>query len=231
MDRSIDPTLALLDNNQRWVRAHTAKDPDFFRRRVGEHRPKFLWIGCSDARVPADLITGTEPGDIFVHRNIANQVVPTDANLLAVLQYAVEALGVTDVIVCGHEECGGVKAALEGGAPPAVAQWLSNLRTVARLHDEELTAEDSQRDRLRRLVELNVAEQVFNLSRIATVQEAWGRGQTLRLHGWVYGLGEGLLRDVGVTLDGGIVEPEVPAPRAAVRTPAAELEEVVGLRG
>jgi carbonic anhydrase len=226
-------TQDLLDNNRRWVRSRTAADPDFFARRVGEHRPKFLWIGCSDARVPADLITGTEPGQIFVHRNIANQVVPTDANLQAVLQYAIEALGVTDVIVCGHEECGGVRAALEGGAPPAVAQWLSNLRTVARLHDDELEAAGSQPARLRRLVELNVAEQVYNLSRIATVQEAWARGQTLRLHGWVYGLGEGLLHDVGITLDGGIAEPAParPTPRPVTPRPESERPEAVGMRG
>jgi carbonic anhydrase len=206
----------LLDNNRRFVAARIASDPHFFTRRAGEHKPQFLWIGCSDARVPADLITGTEPGQIFVHRNVANQVVPTDANLLAALQYAVDVLKVTDVIVCGHGACGGVKAVLEGGAPPAVAQWLSNLRTVARLHDDELQAIGSADDRLQRLVELNVAEQLLNLSRTATVQEAWARGQTLRLHGWVYGLAEGLLHDVGPTLDGSPATPEtVPSSRSA----------------
>ncbi len=207
-------TQELLENNRRWVGARTAADPEFFARRAGEHKPRFLWIGCSDARVPADLITGTEPGQIFVHRNIANQVVPTDANILAALQYAVEVLKVTDIIVCGHEECGGVKATLQGGAPTAVAQWLSNLSTVARLHGDDLEAAGSPDARLRLLVELNVAEQVYNLSRIATVQEAWQRGQPLRLHGWVYGLAHGLLRDVGITLDGVPAEPVVIPQRA-----------------
>jgi carbonic anhydrase len=210
-------TRDLLENNRRWVQERIAVDPQFFRSRQQLHRPRFLWIGCSDARVPADLITGTEPGHIFVHRNIANQVVPTDANILAALQYAVEVLNVTDVIVCGHDECGGVKATLQGGAPPAVAQWLSNLSTVARLHEDDLQAARSAEARLRLLVELNVAEQVYNLSRMATVQEAWKRGQPLRLHGWVYGLGEGLLRDVGISLDGAPAEPMV-TQRAATRS-------------
>jgi carbonic anhydrase len=200
----------MLANNRRWVRERTAEDPDFFRRQASEHRPHTLWIGCSDARVPADLISQTEPGELFVHRNIANQVVPTDTNLLAVLQYAVDVLGVQDVIVCGHEECGGVKAALEDAAPPTVSQWLAQLRTVARLHDDELSAIADPMRRYVRLVELNVAEQVYNLSRTMVVEQAWARGKTLRLHGWVYGLREGLLRDVGVTLDG---------------TPAAERRE------
>ena len=224
-------TDELLENNRRWVRSRTATDPEFFLRRAGEHKPRFLWIGCSDARVPADLITGTEPGQIFVHRNIANQVVPTDANIRAALEYAVEVLKVTDVIVCGHEECGGVRATLEGGAPPAVAQWLSNLSTVARLHGEELEAAGSAAARLKLLVELNVAEQVYNLSRMATVQEAWDRGQPLRLHGWVYGLGEGLLRDVGITLDGSPVEPSV-SQQPSMPPSVRQLEqEAVGLRG
>jgi carbonic anhydrase len=223
-------THELLENNRRWVRAHTAADPAFFVRRAGEHKPRFLWIGCSDARVPADLITGTEPGQMFVHRNIANQVVPTDANIQAALQYAVEVLKVTDVIVCGHDECGGVKATLQGGAPPAVALWLSNLSTVARLHGDDLDAAGSDGARLKLLVELNVAEQVYNLSRMATVQEAWGRGQPLRLHGWVYGLEEGLLRDVGITLDGAPVE-HVATQRAATQSLLLDRQEVeVGLQ-
>ena len=223
-------THELLENNRRWVRARTEADPDFFVRGAGEHKPRFLWIGCSDARVPANLITGTDPGQIFVHRNIANQVVPTDANLLAAVQYAIEVLKVTDVIVCGHDECGGVKATLQGGAPPAVAQWLSNLSTVARLHGDDLEAAGSADARLKLLVELNVAEQVYNLSRTATVQEAWQRGQPLRVHGWVYGLGEGLLRDVGITKDGAPSKPAAIPPSASrPRRPGVE-SEIVGLR-
>ena len=223
-------TQDLLENNRRWVRARTEADPEFFVRGAAEHKPRFLWIGCSDARVPANLITGTDAGQLFVHRNIANQVVPTDANVLAALQYAVDVLQVTDVIVCGHDQCGGVKATLQGGAPPAVAQWLSNLSTVARLHGDDLEAAGSADARLKLLVEINVAEQVYNLSRTATVQEAWGRGQPLRLHGWVYGLGEGLLHDVGITLDGAPLQPVVIRQTATRRLPVGADVEVVGLR-
>jgi carbonic anhydrase len=194
-------TPEILERNRRWVAERVAEDPEFFARRVKEHRPRYLWIGCSDARVPADVITQTEPGEIFVHRNIANQVVPTDANLLAVLQYAVDVLRVEDVIVCGHEECGGVKASIVGNAPIVVDNWLQQLRTVARLHEGELSSLPEEA-RVARLVELNVAEQVYNLSRTSVVQAAWARGQGLRLHGWVYRLGQGLLRDIGVSMDG-----------------------------
>ena len=201
----------LLDNNARWVRETTAREPEFFRNLAAVHEPHFLWIGCSDARVPANVVTGTSAGEMFVHRNIANQVMPTDPNVLAVLQYAVEALGVQDVIVCGHQGCGGVRAALAGSAPlPHVDGWLSNLRMVARLHDEELAAIRDADARAARLVELNVIEQVYNLSRTPVVQAAWAAGRTLRLHGWVYALHDGLLRDLGVTLTG-----DAPAPRPA----------------
>jgi carbonic anhydrase len=196
------PYRKVLENNRRWVGERTQEDPTFFKRLVAEHRPHFLWIGCSDARVPANEITQTAHGEMFVHRNIANLVVPTDANLLAVLQYAVEVLKVEDVIVCGHEQCGGVKASLGPAAPPAVEQWLSNIRMIARLYDEELSAIEDEGRRTMRLVELNVTEQVFNLARTSVVQEAWARGATLRLHGWVYTLSEGRLYDLGVSLDG-----------------------------
>jgi carbonic anhydrase len=203
----------LLDNNHRWVAEMTEREPDFFARLAAEHRPHFLWIGCSDARVPANVVTGTRAGEMFVHRNIANQVMPTDPNVLAVLQYAVEALGVQDVIVCGHQGCGGVKAALEGRAPaPHVDGWLGNLRMVARLHDDELSAIRDPEARVARLVELNVIEQVYNLSRPPVVQAAWAAGRALRVHGWVYALRDGLLRDLGVTMSG-----DAPAPRPAER--------------
>ena len=193
----------LLDNNRRWVAEMTAREPDFFPRLAAVHRPHTLWIGCSDARVPANVVTGTPAGEMFVHRNIANQVLPTDPNALAVLQYAVEALGVQDVIVCGHQGCGGVKAALAGSAPaPHVDGWLGTLRMIARLHHDELAAIRGPEARAARLVELNVVEQVYNLSRTPVVQAAWAAGRTLRLHGWVYALHDGLLRDLGVTLTG-----------------------------
>ena len=193
----------ILKRNRRWVAETVEGDPEYFTRLVNVHRPQVLWIGCSDARVPANVITQTEPGEMFVHRNVANLVVPTDVNLLAVLQYAVEALGVRDVIVCGHHNCGGVKAAAQpaGAAPPIVDQWLANIRNVERLHGAELEAIADPDERHRRLVELNVEEQVYNLSRTSVVRDAWARGAELRLHGLVYRLEDGLLRDIGVTLD------------------------------
>jgi carbonic anhydrase len=225
------PHLTLLDNNRRWVHERLAQDPEFFRRRAAKHEPKYLWIGCSDARVPADVITQTEPGEMFVHRNIANQVVPSDANLLAVLQYAVEVLKVEDVIVCGHEECGGVKAALQGVAPPVVDQWLMHVRNVARLHDEELSEVPEGNARVVRLAELNVREQVYNLSRTPVVQEAWARGQTLRLHGVVYGLAEGILRDLGVSLDGSPIAAPLRSAAPAVLPASSRLEREPALAG
>jgi carbonic anhydrase len=188
----------LLDRNRAWVADRVSQDPDYFRRQAGEHAPVGLFIGCSDARVPANVITGTEIGELFVHRNVANQVVATDNNLLAVIQYAVEVLGVQDIVVCGHEECGGVKAALGPRAPDHVEGWLAHVRTVARLHEAELSRVADPASRTRRLVELNVREQVYNLSRLSVVQAALASGRELRLHGWVYGISDGLLRDLGL---------------------------------
>ena len=177
-------------------------DPNFFRRQALRHEPTGLFIGCSDARVPANVITGTEIGELFVHRNIANQVVATDNNLLAVVQYAVEVLHVSDIIVCGHEGCGGVKAALGPEVPAHVENWLANLRTIARLHARELASVNNDDARWRLLVELNVREQVYNLSRLPVIQEAWRQGRALQLHGWAYGMADGLLRDLKVRAEG-----------------------------
>jgi carbonic anhydrase len=198
---------ALLENNRRWAAARAAADPNYFPRLAAEHRPHCLFIGCSDARVPADVITQAPPGELFVHRNIANQVLPNDPSLMAAVQYAVEVLKVTDVVVCGHEGCGGVRAAVQAPVPPLVDTWVSGVRTVLRLHDQELSEIPDADGRLTRLVELNVVEQVFNLSRTPVVQRAWAAGATLRVHGWVYGLGSGLLRDLGVTMDGSAPSP------------------------
>jgi carbonic anhydrase len=193
----------LLQNNQAWVNHCLEKDPEYFGRRAEVHKPHFLWIGCSDARVPANQLTGTAPGEIFVHRNIANQVMSTDANVLAVIQYAVEALGVQDIIVTGHTECGGVNAALAGQAPlPHVQGWLSPLRMVARLYQDELEAIPDQAARAKRLVQLNVVEQVRNLSRTPVVEQAWAAGRTLRLHGWMYDVHFGRIEDLGVSTAG-----------------------------
>jgi carbonic anhydrase len=189
-------TQRLLDGNRAWARERVQRDPDYFKRRAMQHKPSCLFIGCSDARVPVDLITQTDVGEIFVHRNIANQVVATDTNLQAVLTYAVEVLRVTSIVVCGHEDCGGVKAALGNGAPAQVDQWIAHVRNVARLYDEELQAIADLKQRTRRLVELNVAEQVYNLSRLPAVQTAAERGWTLEICGWVYGMNDGLLREL-----------------------------------
>jgi carbonic anhydrase len=189
----------LLAQNKAWVSERTSEDAEFFLRQVNEHRPQYLWIGCSDARVPANVVTRTSAGEMFVHRNIANLVVPTDNNLLAVLQYAIEVLQVKDVIVCGHQRCGGVLASMGEVALPLVDAWLENIRMVRRLHAAELAAIPDDDARYRRLVELNVVEQVSSLSRLPVVRAAWERGATLRLHGIVYDIADGILRDLGVT--------------------------------
>lgn len=186
----------LLDGNRAWARERLETDPDYFRRRAAQHRPNTLYIGCSDARVPVDTFTQTDIGEVFVHRNIANQVVATDNNLQAVLQYAIEVLQVTGIVVCGHDDCGGVKAALGGSAPSHVDHWIAHVRNVARLHSSELATFEDDGARIRRLVELNVAEQVYNLSRLSVVQSARERGRPLEICGWVYGVHDGLLRDL-----------------------------------
>lgn len=192
----------LIKNNRAWVNERLRDDPQYFTRLASRHEPHFLWIGCSDARVPANVVTGSDSGEMFVHRNIANQVHPTDANFAAVVQYAVEVLKVHDIIVVGHEDCGGCRAALGPEAPPAVEHWISQVRMIARLHADELAQIPEMRDRLARLVKLNVVEQVHNLARLPVVQSAWASGMELRLHGWEYDVSDGLLRDLEVTLDG-----------------------------
>lgn len=192
----------LLESNKGWVARMHREDPTLFTRLSQVHAPKALWIGCSDARVPANVITGTDPGEMFVHRNIANQVLPMDSNLQAVVEYAIDALKVEDVVVCGHSQCGGVKAALNGRSGHAhVDSWLDGIRQIQRLHRDELEAIADPARRYERLVELNVVEQVRNLASMSTVQQAWESGRTLRLHGWVYRLEDGLLRDLRAAVD------------------------------
>ena len=189
--------LRLFDNNRNWVRERTAADPDFFKRSAGEQTPHFLFIGCSDSRVPANEITGTQPGEMFVHRNIANQVFPNDLNVLSVLQYAVEVLDVKHVMVCGHYECGGVKAAAQRGVHYGlVDNWLSEIRTLERLNLRELDAMSDPKARLGRLAELNVLHQVYNLTLTPVVRQAWERGQRPVLHGLIYSLENGLLKEL-----------------------------------
>lgn len=186
----------LLHDNALWAKEQLKADPEYFTRLAAVQSPAFLWIGCSDSRVPADKITGTQPGEIFVHRNIANLVVNTDMNLLSVLQYAVEVLHVQHVIVCGHYGCGGVKAAMDRHHYGLINHWIRNIKDVYRLHREELEAMPTQEARLNALVELNVREQVFNLAKTAIIQGAWKKKKTPHLHGWVYGLDNGIINPI-----------------------------------
>ncbi len=190
----------LFENNRAWAARMRAADPDFFPRLARLQAPHYLWIGCSDSRVPANEIAGLAPGEVFVHRNIANVVVQTDLNLLSVLQFAVDVLRVEHVILCGHYGCSGVGAVAAGERIGLADNWLRQIEAVAAKHQAVLTAQPGPADRLDRLCELNVLEQVVNVARTTVVQDAWARGQTLRLHGWVYGLHDGLLRDLGLTL-------------------------------
>jgi carbonic anhydrase len=187
----------LLLENKAWAREQVEEDPEFFKRLSALQVPEFLWIGCSDSRVPADRITGTQPGEIFVHRNIANMVVHTDVNLLSVLDFAVTHLKVKHVIVCGHYGCGGVKAAMTNHDYKYVLNmWLRNIKDVYRLYREELLAITNEEDRTDRLVELNVKEQVMHLAKTSIIQRAWKNEQRPHLHGWVYGLKDGLIKPV-----------------------------------
>ncbi|MBL7756546.1 MAG: carbonic anhydrase [Chitinophagaceae bacterium] len=187
----------LLLENKAWAAEKKADDPDFFNRLAKIQTPDFLWIGCSDSRVPANEITGTQPGEIFVHRNVANLVVNTDVNFLSVLDYAVNHLKVNHVIVCGHYGCGGVQAAMtRKDYKPVLNMWLRNIKDVIRIHKAELDAIEDEEQRVNRLVELNVIEQVKNLARKSSIQRAWRNEQRPHLHGWVYGLKDGLIKPV-----------------------------------
>jgi carbonic anhydrase len=190
----------LLHGNQKWADEKLRKDPDYFKNLSLGQTPEYLWIGCSDSRVPANEITGTQSGEMFVHRNIANVVVHTDMNLLSVLYYAVEVLHVKHVIVCGHYGCGGVIAAMGNKDNGFVNNWLRNIKEVYEKHNTELNAINDVKERERRLVELNVIEQVHNLAKTRIVQQAWKRRE-LQVHGWVYGLDNGLIKDLKVMLD------------------------------
>lgn len=186
----------LLLENKAWAREQIQMNPDFFQNLAKIQKPDFLWIGCSDSRVPADQITGTIPGEIFVHRNIANLVVHTDLNLLSVLEYALEHLKVKHVIVCGHYGCGGVKAAMTHKDYGIINKWLRNIKDVYRIHQDEIESIEDEEERTNRMVELNVREQVLNLAKTSIVQKAWKYQQTPTLHGWVYGLNNGILKPI-----------------------------------
>jgi carbonic anhydrase len=186
----------LLLENKAWAAEKLQDDPEFFSRLSHLQTPEFLWIGCSDSRVPANEITGTQPGEIFVHRNIANMVVHTDLNLLSVLQYAVEVLHVKHIIVCGHYGCGGVKAALTQHSFGIINKWLRNIKDVYRYHREEVDALENDDQRVDKLIELNVTEQVLNLAKTSIVQKSWKENNYPHLHGWVYSIENGIIKPI-----------------------------------
>lgn len=191
------PYEILLNDNKRWAANKVSADPDFFRKLSELQTPEFLWIGCSDSRVPANEITGTQPGEIFVHRNIANLVINTDVNVLSVLDYAVNHLKVRHIIVCGHYGCGGIKAAITNhDFKPVLNMWLRNIKDVHRIHRNELNTIAGEENKTNRLVELNVQEQIFNLAKTSIIQRAWKNENRPDLHGWVYGLKDGIINPV-----------------------------------
>ncbi len=192
----------LLDNNRAWAAAKTKGDPDFFPRLSRQQAPEYLWIGCADSRVPANDIVGLDPGELFVHRNVANLVIPSDLNCLSVLQFAIEVLGVRHVIVVGHYGCGGVRAAMDNRPFGLIDNWLRPIKDIYETHRPELDAIADVDRRVDTLCELNVRAQVKSVIQTTIVQHAWHRGQELEVHGWIYGLGDGLARDLGVTACG-----------------------------
>ena len=200
---------SLLEGNKKWVQKRLEKDPHYFDKLSQGQNPQFLWVGCSDSRVPANEITNTHPGDIFVHRNIANMVVNSDMNLLSVLDYAVNILKVKHVIVCGHYGCGGVKAAMDNEQYGLVDNWLRFIKDVYRMHSEELDAIKDEEKRFDRFVELNVIEQVFGLTKTTIIQNAWRARNAPKVHGWVYSLKTGLIKDLEVSFDNSLTLPPI----------------------
>jgi carbonic anhydrase len=192
----------LLENNARWAQRVRERDPQFFERLAQQQLPQYLWIGCSDSRVPANEIVDLPPGEVFVHRNVGNVVVHSDLNCLSVLQFAVDVLRVRHVIVCGHYDCSGVRAALESERHGLVDNWLRHIQDVRDKYSGELARIDQADARAARLCELNIIEQVNNVARTHVVVDAWTRGQTLAIHGWIYDITDGLLRDLKVSVAG-----------------------------
>lgn len=190
----------LLANNHAWATRMREQDPTFFNNLVAQQSPEYLWIGCSDSRVPANQVVGMAPGELFVHRNVANQVIQTDFNCLSVVQYAVETLHVKHILVVGHYGCGGVRAATESCSHGLVDHWLFPIKDIYRIHHDELESIGGAKERFDRLCELNVIEQVRNLAKTTIIQQAWDRGQEIAIHGWVYSIEDGLVRDMEVTV-------------------------------
>ena len=190
----------ILENNKKWVEGILQEDPDYFKRLAEGQQPPLLWIGCADSRVPANQIIGAQPGEVFVHRNIANMVIHSDMNMLSVLDYAVNVLKVEHVIVCGHYGCGGIKAAMGNNSIGLIDNWIRHIKNIYRLHKKELDAIEDEDKRFDRFVELNVVEQVFDLAKTSIVQGAWKNDQKLHLHGWAYGVGSGIVKDLNVNV-------------------------------
>ena len=190
----------LFDNNRAWARRTTEQDPEFFAELARQQSPRYLWIGCADSRVPANEIVDLRPGELFVHRNVANVVVHTDLNCLSVLQFAVDVLKVEHVIVCGHYGCGGIEAVLRRAPLGLIDNWLRHVEDVADRHRDELLRLADRAAQVHRLCELNVIEQAVHVCRTTIVQDAWRRGQSLTVHGWIYGVADGMLRDLGISV-------------------------------
>lgn len=190
----------LLENNRAWAEGIKSQQPGFFQELARQQNPRYLWIGCSDSRVPATQLVGLNSGELFVHRNVANLVVHTDFNCLSVLQFAVDVLGVSHVIVCGHYGCGGIAAAMNNLQLGLIDNWLRHVQDVMHNHQALLAKITDETERLNKLCELNVSEQVLNVSRTTIVQNAWAHGQELAVHGWIYGIGDGLLRDLEIRI-------------------------------
>ena len=190
----------IVKNNREWVESCLAQDPDYFKKLADRQQPPLLWIGCADSRVPANQIIGAQPGDVFVHRNIANMVVHSDMNMLSVLDYAVNVLKIKHVIVCGHYGCGGVAAAMSNQSFGLIDNWIRHIKTIYRLHKNVLDKIEDEQERFDRFVELNVVEQVYDLAKTSIVQNAWKNNQDLHLHGWVYRVSSGIIKDLEVNV-------------------------------
>ena len=197
-DNETDTLKHLFESNRRWAEQVKEKTPDFFEKLSQLQKPKYLWIGCSDSRIPANLSVGLLPGEIFAHRNIANLVIHTDLNCLSVIQYAVEVLKIEHIIVVGHYGCGGVKSAMDNNRLGLIDNWLRHIQDVMRKHESFLSTIETEEMRFNRLCELNVVEQVTNVCETTIVQDAWQRGQSVNVHGWIYSLSDGLLRDLKI---------------------------------
>lgn len=190
----------IIENNKAWVEENLKNDPLYFEKLAHGQQPPLLWIGCADSRVPANQIIGAQPGEVFVHRNIANMVIHSDMNMLSVLDYAVNVLKVQHVIVCGHYGCGGIQAAMTNNSIGLIDNWIRHIKNIYRLHKKELDSIEDEQQRFDRFVELNVIEQVFDLAKTSIVQGAWKNEQKLHLHGWAYGVGSGIIKDLNVNV-------------------------------